>query len=84
MCGWVSCHLRWPTKFKTAAKCNRCHNLLTQPPQRTFIYHRDRFPVHITPDEKNQLFDVFEPRQMDDLSLHYRVTEVEEPYSEDD
>ena len=47
-------------------------------------YHRDRFHVHITPDEENQLLDVFEPSQMDDLSLHYRVTEVEEPYSEED
>ena len=82
MCGWVSCHLRWPTNSKTTARCKQCQKLLTQPPPRTFMYHRDRFPAHITPDVENQPLDAFKPSQMDDLSHYCRVTEVEESYSE--
>ena len=70
-------HIRWPANSKTTARCEQCHKLLTPPLQRTFMYHRDRFHVRITPDEENQLVDVIDSHQMDALTEHYSVIETE-------
>ena len=82
--GWIQCHLHQPTVIGLVTRCDQCRKPLMQPPQRIFTYYRDRFPVHITPDEENQLLDAFEPSQMDDLSLHFLVIEIQEPYSEEE
>ena len=78
MYGWIPCHVRWPRTSNSTARCASCHDLRTQPPRKYFTYHRDRFPVHITPDEEQQLFDVMDPHQINGIIKHYVIIDPEE------
>ena len=81
--GWIQCHLRQTAVIGSETTCRQCRKARTRRPRRYFTYHRDRFPVRITPDEENQLLDAFEPSQMHDISLHCLVIDPQE-FSSDD
>ena len=78
MYGWIPCHVRCPRTSNSTARFTLCHDLRTQPPQKYFTYHRDRFPVRITPDEEQQLLDAMDPHQMNAITKHYVIIDAEE------